>query len=137
MFKMSYSDGTGAVAPRPIAECHAMVYQLPSARPATRIAVTVMDLGSGRAPCPFFGKCDGILIVDPESGAPEFHENVSRTPTCLCDLILASGVDGLVCGFIGAPEVRRLREAGVDVRIGACGCSVDGLVECFCDLPPA
>lgn len=94
-------------------------------------------MGSGPAPCPFFGKCDGIVVIDTESGAREFHQNPPRTPATLCDLILASRVEGLVCGFIAAPEVARLRAAGIDVRVGSGSCSVDELAQCFCDLPEA
>jgi len=52
-------------------------------------------------------------------------------------LILATGVDGLVCGFIGEPEIRRLRAAGIDVRLGSGRCSVEELVASFCTLPKA
>ncbi|MGE0333950.1 MAG: NifB/NifX family molybdenum-iron cluster-binding protein [Gammaproteobacteria bacterium] len=114
-----------------------MAQQMPTPRPASRIAVTVMDVGSGLAPCPFFGKCDGIVVLDSNTGAREFHGNPSRTPKTLCDVILASGADGLVCGFVAEPEILRLRAAGIDVRVGSGRCSVDELATCFCDLPPA
>ena len=106
-------------------------------RSASRIAVTVMGLGSGLAPCLFFGKCDGIMVVDVRTGLHEFRGNPTRTPKSLCDLILASGVGGLICCFIPEPEIVRLRTAGVDVRAGSCRCTVDGLVACFSDLPQA
>lgn len=106
-------------------------------RTALRIAVTVMHPGSGPTPCPFFGKCDGIVVLDTVTGMQEFHRNPPRTPQSLCTLILASDVDGIVCGFIAEPEVRRLRAAGIDVRLGSGTCSVDELVACFCDLPEA
>lgn len=114
-----------------------MIDQVPALHAATHIAVTVMDPGSGPVPCAFFGKCDGIVVLDTATGAREFHRNPPRTPQSLCDLILATGVDGLVCGFIGEPEIRRLRAAGIDVRLGSGRCSVDGLVACFRDLPQA
>ncbi|SMF27903.1 Predicted Fe-Mo cluster-binding protein, NifX family [Tistlia consotensis] len=114
-----------------------MTHKTLESRSGLRIAVTVMGAGSGPAPCPFFGKCDGIVVTDTESGAREFHQNPLRTPATLCDVILASGVDGLVCGFIAPPEVARLRAWGIDVRMGSGRCSVDELVQCFCDLPEA
>lgn len=114
-----------------------MAQQMPIPHPASRIAVTVMDFGSGPTPCPFFGKCDGILVLDSDTGAREFHENPPRTPKTLCDVILASGADGLVCGFIAEPEIIRLRAAGIDVRLGSGKCSVEELAACFCDLPQA
>lgn len=106
-------------------------------RPASRIAVTVMGLEAGPAPCPFFGKCDGIVVIDTVTGVRTFHRNPPRTPESLCDLILATGVDGLVCGFIAESEVRRLRGAGVDVRFGSGRCSVDELAARFSDFPEA
>jgi predicted Fe-Mo cluster-binding NifX family protein len=114
-----------------------MAQQMPILRPPSRIAVTVMDFGSGPAPCPFFGKCDGIVVLDAVTGIRQFHGNPPRTPKSLCDLILASGVDGLVCGFIAEPEIVRLRTAGIDVRLGSGACSIEELAQCFCDLPPA
>jgi predicted Fe-Mo cluster-binding NifX family protein len=104
---------------------------------ASRIAVTVLDLGLGPAPCPFFGKCDGIVVIDTATGAREFHWNPPRTPESLCDLILASSVDALICGFIGKPAIGRLRAAGIDVRWGSGSRSVDQLVANFRDLPEA
>lgn len=114
-----------------------MAQQMPGPSPASRIAVTVMDFGSGLAPCPFFGKCDGIIVLDADTGVREFHANPPRTPGSLCDLILARHVDGLVCGFVAEPEILRLRAAGIDVRLGSGRCSVEELAECFCRLPHA
>lgn len=104
---------------------------------APRIAVTVMDSGSGPALCPFFGKCDGILLLDADTATKEFLRNPPRTPESLCDLILAAKPDRLVCGFIAEPEKRRLQAAGIDVRLGACTCSTDQLAAGFRDLPQA
>lgn len=112
-----------------------MAHQVLSPRPASRIAVTVMGSGPGATPCPFFGRCDGIAVLD--AGAREFRPNPLRTPESLCDLILAAGVDGLVCGFITEPEIRRLRAAGVDVRLGSGRYSIEELAARFCDLPEA
>lgn len=114
-----------------------MTHHMLMCRPGSRVAVTVMDLGSGPAPCPFFGKCDGIIVVDIETGARWLRKNSPRTPQSLCDLILASDVNGLVCGFIAEAEANRLRTAGIDVRLGPCRYSIEGLVACFCDLPQA
>ncbi len=114
-----------------------MADQVYTRRAVPPIAVTVMDPGSGPVPCAFFGKCDGIIVLDTATGAREFHRNPPRTPQSLCDLILATGVDGLVCGFIGEPEIRRLRAAGIDVRLGSGRYSVDELVACFGNLPEA
>lgn len=104
---------------------------------ASRTAVTVMDSGSGPALCPFFGKCDGILLLDTDTGTKEFLRNPPRTPESLCDLILAAKPGRLVCGFVAEPEKRRLRAAGIDVRLGSCTCSPDHLAAGFCDLAEA
>lgn len=114
-----------------------MADQVSTPRAASRIAVTVMDLGSEPVPCPFFGKCDGIVVHDVDTGAREFHRNPPRAPQSLCDLLLTAGVDGIICGFIGEPEIRRLRAAGIDVRLGSGRYSVEELMACFCDLPEA
>jgi predicted Fe-Mo cluster-binding NifX family protein len=114
-----------------------MTQQMLVSRPGLRIAVTVMDFGSGPTPCPFFGKCDGIAVVDMETGVRLLQMNPPRTPETLCGLILASDVNGLVCGYIAEAEAERLRTAGIDVRLGSCQCSIDELVACFCDLPEA
>jgi predicted Fe-Mo cluster-binding NifX family protein len=116
-----------------------MADQISTPRVASRIAVTVMELrsGSGPVPCPFFGKCDGIVVHVADTDAREFHRNPPRTPQSLCDLLLATGVDGLICGTISDLEIRRLRAAGIDVRLGSGRYSVDELVACFCDLPAA
>lgn len=104
---------------------------------ASRIAVTVMDFGAGAAPCPFFGKCDGIVVIDSATGARELRRNPPRTPESLCELVLASNVHGLVCGFIAEPELGRLRAAGIDGRNGSCNCPAEELVANFHDLPQA
>src|SRR3546814_16422585 len=79
---------------------------------AIRTAVTVMNSATDPTLCPFFGKCDGIVIIDAASGSKVFHPNVCRTPQSLCDLIAAAEPDRVVCGYIGETEKRRLRAAG-------------------------
>lgn len=104
---------------------------------AIRTAVTVMNSTTDPTLCPFFGKCDGIVIIDAASGSKVFHPNVCRTPQSLCDLIEAAEPDRVVCGYIGETEKRRLRAAGIDIRLGSCTCSIDELSACFQDLPEA
>ncbi len=102
-----------------------------------RTAVTVMESDVSLMLCPFFGKCDGLLVIDGASGGKELHRNGLRTADGLCEVVLASRSDRLICGFIAEPEKRRLRVAGVDIRLGACTCSVDELVAQFGGLPKA
>jgi predicted Fe-Mo cluster-binding NifX family protein len=96
-------------------------------------------MGGGSTPmlCPFFGKCDGLFLIDADSGRKKFLRNERRTAQCLCQLIVEARPDRLICGFIGEPEKRKLQTAGIDIRLGSLTCSVDELVACFCDLPAA
>lgn len=106
-----------------------------SAQPAVRTAVTVMNAGSAPALCPFFGKCEGVMIIDSRTNARVFHPNPERTAVSLCALIVKEAPERLICGFIAGPERDKLRENGIEVRIGSCSCSIDELTACFCDLP--
>jgi predicted Fe-Mo cluster-binding NifX family protein len=102
-----------------------------------RIALPVMGSGAGAPLCPFFGKCDGLLLLSRDGRPAEFHPNETRTADGLCDLIMKSGANAMICGFIGEAEKRKLLDAGIDVRLGSCACSVDQLVAEFDALPPA
>ena len=86
---------------------------------------------------PFFAKSDALLLIDRKEGIRRFLRNEQRKAETLCDMILKSGVDQLVCGFIGEPERRTLRAAGIDVRLSSCTRSVDELATCSYDLPTA
>jgi hypothetical protein len=100
-------------------------------------AVLVMNLDSLPILCPFFTKCDGVLLFGSVGGPKEFHPR-DRTGTKLAsDLILELKPRRLICGFIDEPEKEKLRAAGIDVRLGSCNCSVDDLVSSFPSLPRA
>ncbi|MEQ1945316.1 hypothetical protein ABMA32_23120 [Mesorhizobium sp. VNQ89] len=87
--------------------------------------------------CPFFAKCDGLLLIDPLSPVREFRPNRERTSEAICELILGSGATKLVCGFIGTAERERLAASGIDIRVGSCARSVASLVREFNALPSA
>lgn len=87
--------------------------------------------------CPFFAKCDGLLLIDPLSPLREFWPNRERTSESTCELILSSGATKLVCGFIGGAERERLAASGIDIRVGSCARSVASLVRDFNALPSA
>jgi predicted Fe-Mo cluster-binding NifX family protein len=107
-------------------------------RSAGRVAVLVMMVTDGAsALCPFFGKCDGFLVIDRASDVREFYPNEDRTADSLCDLIVKSGAGQLVCGFIPEPAKRRLRSGGIDIRLGACTLSVEELVQSASEFPEA
>ncbi len=104
---------------------------------APTTAMLVINSRSGPVLCPFFAKCDGVLLIDPTDKSTEFHRHNRSDAKSLCDLILALNPGALVCGFIGETEKQRLRSAGIDVRLGSCSCSIDELVAGFCNLPLA
>lgn len=104
---------------------------------AGRIAVVVMYAGTTPLLCPFFSKCDGILLVDGADRSTEFIPGDRSNAKSMCELILKLGPTRIICGFIDDPEIARLRSAGIDVRLGACTTSVDDLVSSFSTLPKA
>lgn len=114
-----------------------MLGQVSTLRALSRTAVTVMNGGSKPVLCPFFGKCDGLLLFDGQSEPRKFLPNMHRTAEAVSQLILIAKPDRLICGFIGEPEKQKLRKACIDVRLGSLTYTVDELVACFCDLPPA
>jgi hypothetical protein len=106
-------------------------------RPSPMTAVLVSMVSSEPMLCPFFGKCDGVLLINTNDGPAKLYKGTESTAESLCDLILELRPRRLVCGFIREPEKARLRAAGIDVRLGSCTCAIEELVSCFCDLPEA
>lgn len=97
----------------------------------------VLNAGSTPLLCPFFGKCDGVLLINSADGSEEFHPRDRSGAKLLCELILELKPKQLICGFIGEPEKQKLHAAGIDVRLGSCSCPVDELVASFSNLPKA
>ena len=104
---------------------------------AGRTAVLVMNSGATPLLCPFFNKCDGVLLIDAADGSKEFHPCDCTDTKSMCDLILELRPERIICGFIVEPEIQKLRAAGIDVRLGSCSCPVDELVSGFRCLPQA
>lgn len=100
-------------------------------------AVTVMKDGTSYLMCPFFGKCDGVLIIDVPKARVGFVANAGQTAEALCGTIIAAGASRLICGFVPDAENKKLQAAGVDVRLGSCACEVEDLVTEFDKLPKA
>ena len=86
--------------------------------------------------CPFFENCDGVLI-DAADGSQAFQSCSRSRSMSVCELLLGLKPSRLICGFIGETEKKRLRAAGIDVRLGSCTCSVDELIRSFATLPQA
>ncbi|MDF2117842.1 NifB/NifX family molybdenum-iron cluster-binding protein [Roseiarcaceae bacterium H3SJ34-1] len=96
-----------------------------------------MNAGSTPLLCPFFGKCDGVLLVNAADGSKEFHPRDRSGAKSMCDLLLELKPGQVICGFIGKPEKQKLSAAGIDVRVGSCSCPIDELVASFSGLPMA
>lgn len=102
-----------------------------------RTAILVMNSGSSTLLCPFFDKCDGVLIHNASNGSQLFHPRDRFAAKSMCELLIELQPDRIICGFMGEPDVKRLRDTGIDVRLGPCSCSIDELVASFSILPPA
>ncbi len=114
-----------------------MLGRTPEVPASSWTAVTVIDDGSKQMFCPFFGKCDGVLLIDSNTGSRKILRNECHTVESFCQLVMKARPSRLICGFVGEVEKRKLRTAGIDVRLGSFACSLDELVACFCDLPAA
>jgi hypothetical protein len=110
----------------------------PAATPAApTTAILVINSHSGPMLCPFFQKCDGVLLIDGARQSKEFHQRDRSSAKPLCDLIVELKPRALICGFVGEAEKQKLRDAGIDVRLGSCSCSIDELLAGFQSLPRA
>ena len=102
-----------------------------------KIAFTVARNEDDTPLSPFFGKARWILVVDPATGRKSYFRNRGWTSEWACATVLAYAVDGLVCAYIDSAALRRLTEAGIDVRLASCARPVNELVAAFAQLPPA
>ncbi len=101
------------------------------------VALLVARSLGGKVLCPFYAKCEELVLIDRRTMARRCHANPGRSNQSVSDLILASGATRLVCGFISPPDKLKLRAAGIDVRVGSCLRSIDDLVRSFNELPHA
>jgi hypothetical protein len=104
---------------------------------ASKTAILVTNSALGPILCPFFGKCDGVLLIDETGAAGEFHPHDRSDAKSLCKLILTLKPSTLICGFIGAKEKQRLWKTGIDVRLGSCSLSINELFATCHNLPRA
>ena len=104
---------------------------------SARTAVLVTRAGAIWRLCPFFNKCDGILLHGMPEGTKEFHQRDRSGVISVCSLILELRPARLICGFVAEPERKQLQAAGIDVRLGSCACSIDELLASVATLPKA
>ena len=83
-----------------------------------KIAFTVARNEDDTPLSPFFGKARWILVVDPATGRISYIRN--RCWTSAWVFATAYAVDGLACAYIDSAALRRLTEAGIDVRLASC-----------------
>lgn len=102
-----------------------------------RTGVLVALRPQGPILSPFFLGCEGLVVFSSGNRVETYLVQAVRIEGDICDLIAQSGVQRLVCGFIGAAEHRLLRARGIDVRVGSCVESVATLVARFESLPSA
>lgn len=122
---------------QPLRREDAMTTHAAPVRPdhSRRTALLVMRAEGEATLCPFFGKCDGLMIFDPDDGTREFYVNTEHSAETMCELVLASGARRLVLGFAPGPVVRRLHAAEIDIRLGSCVCALEELAAHFELLP--
>jgi predicted Fe-Mo cluster-binding NifX family protein len=87
--------------------------------------------------CPFFARCDGLFVISPDGEGFIHRADPTGGSRSICNLIRQSGVDRLICGFIGASEKDELLALGIDVRIGSCRDSLTDLAARSGSLPRA
>ena len=95
-----------------------------------------MKVGADYRLCPFFGKCDGLLIVEPASAPVAFIPNTEHDSASLSRQIIKSKIKRLICGFVPQAECQRaLLQAGIDVRLASGAYAIPDLVFDFANLP--
>ena len=84
---------------------------------------------------PFFARCRWVAFLDLESGGVRRVQNRLRSAEFLVERILAEMPGRLICGFIDARSARRLRDSGIDLRLGPCSVPARRLVHEAWRLP--
>jgi len=103
----------------------------------TLTAVAVMKNGADYVLCPFFGKCDGVLFIEPTTPTAKFVSNPKHDAEGLSGLVMGANAKRFICGYIPDAERKRLSASGVDVRLGSCASAVEELITAFPILPHA
>lgn len=80
---------------------------------------------------PFFGKAQGLVILDPALPERTYLPNEGWNADWVCVTLLANGVRQLICSYIDGRSMRRLDWAGIDVRLAPCSRPAVSLVDQF------
>lgn len=99
-----------------------------------KTAVTISSGAMSPTLAAFFAHCDAVLISDGD-GDERVITNQGRRGDDVCQIVLAQRAHRLICGFIPEDCKQRLREAGVDIRLGSCSQPVFDLIVNFGQLP--
>lgn len=102
-----------------------------------RVALTVHSDHPDAPLSPFFGKAQGLVILDPTVPERAFLPNVGWSADWVCEALFASGVRRLICSYIDDRSMRRLDRAGIDVRLAPCSQPAKSLVDQFPRLKTA
>ncbi len=102
-----------------------------------RIALTVHHARPDAHLSPFFGKAQGLVVLDPALSERIYLPNAGWSADWVCATLLSSGVRRLICSYVDGRSMRRLGRAGIDVRLGPCSRPAESLVDRFRHLPAA
>ena len=102
-----------------------------------RLAFTVEQNDNDTPLSPVFGKAPWLLVIDSEAGQISYVRNVSWTSEWICTTALVHAVDVLACAYIDRTALRRLKDAGIDVRLASCSRPATELAAGIAGLPPA
>jgi hypothetical protein len=103
----------------------------------SRTGIMVAMRPEGPILCPFFARCDGLVVFAADGAIETFPADPARGEQAMCDLISKCRVERLVCGFIAEPYRALLRARGVDIRLGSCREAIPALAARFDALPSA
>lgn len=135
-FLIEVNSNDGRLASLPVLNSREGLVENRATAATESTALLVMNSGCGLLLCPFFHKCDGVLLRKVD-GSQQFYSRDPSSGQSICDLLLALNPARVICGFIDVPGMQRLRAIGMDVRLGSCSCPIDELVDSFANLPSA
>jgi predicted Fe-Mo cluster-binding NifX family protein len=102
-----------------------------------KVALTVHHNRLDAPLSPFFGKAQGLVILDPALPERTYLPNAGWSADWVCVTLLAHGVRHLICAYIDGRSMRRLERAGIDVRLAPCSRPAESLVDQFQSLRTA